>query len=284
MSDSILTLLNSDKPAQRKKGIGAAAKTADTRYLKQLALIYKTDPDPALRELAKKAGLYINKHQQEPVPAAPIQQPPAATDADDDLMALRDQVLANLPAEDEQEPEVTAPPTAREVAAAAPLAPTLEDMLPGGGGATAAQLDPEQAEFHYNTAFELHMKGNNARAALELGTAFHLHPDYANDPTAVSFAAEMTGKPPADAAAYIANPANWEAITELHGGITPGSAERGWVLQLSGWVLGVVALGIVLMLVVGFVQGDLFSAALGDVMESLFGGIVGENSVFNEGG
>jgi hypothetical protein len=165
MSDPILARLQHDDPEQRKRGISAAVKANDRRYLKALAYLVKTDPDPSVKEMAKKAGTRIHKQTQSQG-SAPVAPKPSA-----------------------------APPPQ-------PAPANLGDLLDNVGEAK----DPEQAAIHYDKAFELQLKGMNARAALELGTAFFLNPAYANDGTAVAFAAEMTGLPPQKAVAYISNP------------------------------------------------------------------------------
>lgn len=56
-----LTMLQSSDVNQRKQAIIALGKSGDKLALSPLAKIYRTDPDPALRELALKAGRHIQK-------------------------------------------------------------------------------------------------------------------------------------------------------------------------------------------------------------------------------
>ena len=63
MSQSLIDQLRSPNPAQRKQAIVALAKTGDHRVLQSLAEVYRTDPVPELRELALKAGRYIQQLQ-----------------------------------------------------------------------------------------------------------------------------------------------------------------------------------------------------------------------------
>jgi hypothetical protein len=271
MSDSILALLNSSDPAQRKRGIGAAAKSADRRYLKLLAHIYKTDPDPALRDLAKKAGVYIHKHQAAPSTPQPAPPAPPAADTDDSFTALRGDLLGDDAALD----PAPMPPRKPAPAKPAPAAP----VMTAGGTFIAGGVNPKQAEIHYNSAFEMHLKGANGRAALELGTAFHLNPAYADDPTAVAFAAELTGKPPEQVAAYIGNPANWKAMTEHLGGVSylPGELTSG-PRQLLVWFAGGVGVIALVMLGVWFAQSELFTETLqrvtDDLLQNFTGGMI----------
>src|SRR5947209_3519053 len=59
MFDLSVQQLDSPDPAVRRNAIIALGKSADGRALNVLAKVYRTDPDPALRELALKAGQHI---------------------------------------------------------------------------------------------------------------------------------------------------------------------------------------------------------------------------------
>lgn len=70
-SKTDLRQLRHRDPAQRKKAIKAAARSKDHSALKQLAKMAGDDPEPEIRELARKAGLYIRQQHGElgPQPA-----------------------------------------------------------------------------------------------------------------------------------------------------------------------------------------------------------------------
>lgn len=234
MSDPILALLQSPDPTQRKKGIGAAAKTADKRYLPALAQFVKTETDPELRELAKKAGSYIHKQSQ--VSAAPPAQ------------------------------SVPAAPTAPPVKEAPRLADLITEPL-------APVRDAQQAQIHYDKAFEMNLRGDNASAVLELGTALYLDSRYMQDKTTAAFAAELTGLSPAEAVQHLADPDNWRPLVEKHGGIkkdaTRSSNEwRQLILWGIAGLAGIILFGIAFQ----FVTGDVMQAALQEVFSGLFGG------------
>ncbi len=263
MSEHILTLLNSQNPTQRKRGISAAAKSADRRYLKPLGRIYKTDPDPALRELAKKAGIYINKQQPEPATAASA-RPTAAPSVDDDLMALRDDTLSATP------PPTDLPDLGTLLSAATPQPPTPSPAAEYPQQlVTAKAQNPGLAQMHYNNAFDLSLQGNNGMAALELGTAFHLNPAYATDAIAVAFAAELTGVPKEQAAAYISNPRNWKTITNQHGvtGTRPNTTTNSLLL----WIGGGIGFSVIVVILLIVVQSDAFMTVLQQASRDLFG-------------
>src|SRR5258708_334770 len=61
MFDQYLQQLVSQDAAQRRQAIIALGNSGDAQALAALANVYKTDPDPALRELALKAGRYIKR-------------------------------------------------------------------------------------------------------------------------------------------------------------------------------------------------------------------------------
>ncbi len=276
MSEQILTLLNNPDASQRKRGISAAAKTADRRYLKPLAQIYKTDPDPALRELAKKAGAYINK--QQPVPVTQPATVSPSRSVDDDLMALRDDALSD--AYHDPQPEPAAPvadalpdlATLLDTSEPAPPAPAPAAIAHHQNIVTAKEPNPKQANVHFNNAFDLNMQGNNGMAALELGTAFHLNPALVNDTAAVALAAELAGVPKEQAAAYISNPANWKAITDRHGGTQGGIDTATTTNSLLLWIGGGIALTIVIVVLLVVVQSEAFSEIIRQTFQDLFGG------------
>lgn len=268
MSEQILTLLKSDDPAERKRGIGAAAKSTDKRFLKPLAAIYKTDPDPQLRQLAKKAGVYITKQ---------------STPSDDALSSLRGEMLHGVdkPLSSSTGSQAVAQPASPATGTARADAPRLGDLL--DGNVPDAERDPDTAKVHYNTAFDLHLKGNDAHAALELGTAFRLNPAYAQDKTAVAFAAELTGKPQQEAAPYIADPANWRTITDQLGGLRGRVDANENLRGMFLWVFGAIGVFIFGLLVLAFINGPLFEATIRQFVENTFGGFFGNESPVGSG-
>src|SRR6185436_4124175 len=80
IDSQVVTQLESDDPEQRKAAIVALARAADAEALPLLVKRYRTDPDPALRELARKAGLHIKAQSQPPAAPPPMvpEVPPGA--------------------------------------------------------------------------------------------------------------------------------------------------------------------------------------------------------------
>ena len=64
MSQPFIDQLSSPDPAQRKQAIVALAKTKDHSVLQALADVYHNDPVPEIRELALKAGRYVQQTTQ----------------------------------------------------------------------------------------------------------------------------------------------------------------------------------------------------------------------------
>jgi hypothetical protein len=61
MLDDLFRQLRSSNPADRQKAIVALANTRDPAAIRPLADVYRTDPDPRIRELALKAGRYLQQ-------------------------------------------------------------------------------------------------------------------------------------------------------------------------------------------------------------------------------
>lgn len=74
-----LRLLKSRLPEEREQAIKALAQSKDPGALPYLADIYHNDPDESLRELARKAGVYIKKNSASASPA-PLPNVPRAED------------------------------------------------------------------------------------------------------------------------------------------------------------------------------------------------------------
>ncbi|MFN8375444.1 MAG: HEAT repeat domain-containing protein [Anaerolineae bacterium] len=73
MIDPYVNQLDSPDAERRKKAVIALGKSGDRAALPHLARVYKTDPNPEIRELALKAGRYLKRETeaQEIVPAEP---------------------------------------------------------------------------------------------------------------------------------------------------------------------------------------------------------------------
>jgi hypothetical protein len=72
---AVLAQLNDFDPSVRKQAVMALGRSKDPAALPYLAAVVRTDPDPELRDLARKAGQYIQA--QTKGAAAPAAEPPA---------------------------------------------------------------------------------------------------------------------------------------------------------------------------------------------------------------
>ncbi len=93
-----LRLLKSSRPEEREQAIKALAQSKDPSALPYLADIYRNDPDESLRELARKAGVYIKKNSGSDSPA-PLPNVPRA----EDLYGGHDDIV--LPVSDDLAPK-----------------------------------------------------------------------------------------------------------------------------------------------------------------------------------
>jgi hypothetical protein len=65
IDQQIINMLDDPNPQVREKAVKQLAKTQSQEAVQYLAVVYKTDDDPDVRELARKAGLYIKKKATE---------------------------------------------------------------------------------------------------------------------------------------------------------------------------------------------------------------------------
>jgi hypothetical protein len=206
MVDSqLLRMLGSKDASERKQAITALARSQDRAALPHLAKVYRSDPDPEIRELARKAGVYINKKvpKETPPKAAPFYMGggDAADDADDltggsgstygdsrytygalddDSMLGDEDLLADDLLDD------------REQAASKPVdAPRVS----AGAEARARDLLEQAMSFH--------SRGEQQKVIKALTEAFKKNPKLANDNYALNAAGSMTGLPRSQVAAAL---------------------------------------------------------------------------------
>ncbi|MBE0688551.1 MAG: HEAT repeat domain-containing protein, partial [Anaerolineae bacterium] len=70
MIDIYIQQLKSEDAARRREAIVALGKSNDPSALQPLAEVYRNDPEPALRDLALKAGRYLRQHTSQDVSSA----------------------------------------------------------------------------------------------------------------------------------------------------------------------------------------------------------------------
>lgn len=65
IDQQLINMIDDPNPQVRTQAVKQLAKTKSQEAVQYLAAMYKTDTDPEIRELARKAGLYIKKKQRE---------------------------------------------------------------------------------------------------------------------------------------------------------------------------------------------------------------------------
>lgn len=204
MVDSrLIKMLESPNPAQRKQAVTALAKSKDRAALPYLAKIYKSDSDPEVKELARKAGLYIQQNSpssstaaatpppaSRSAPPAYNRSPIAEPDEDNDYLyapppsrntgqgsgtftPLMDDDLRDPLLYDDDEPE-----------ASAPSKPMSKPVSKG---------DEERARILFEQAMTLHTRGETDKALKSLAQAFMKNPNLRNDSYVMNAASSMTG-------------------------------------------------------------------------------------------
>lgn len=184
MIDDLIQQLNSALPAERRAAIIALGKTRDAAALTALAQVYRNDPEPELRELARKAGVYIR--QNTPAPSAPASSAanvytPSTTGESYTQRRMREM--------EEQK-------RAEDEAAHQDAAPTAEPdgRRPVRGREYRVPKDKrDRAKAYIDAALSYNLKGDNAKAMKNLTEGISLDPNLINDPYFNSIATSVTG-------------------------------------------------------------------------------------------
>jgi hypothetical protein len=194
MFEKYLQYLRSIDSDIRREAIIALGKSGDPRALSALAYVYQTDPDPALRELAAKAGRYI----QRTAPNRP---------ADGSAPAPSPDSLWPGWASPGGKPDAPPPPWQPSWQAAltrqeeAPTEPeSFEEPEP------VRYVSPQRRQIgrgQLNQAFTYMTIGDEERALAELAKAVGTDPALASDQSARTLAADLMGEAPQKAMAAL---------------------------------------------------------------------------------
>lgn len=216
MFEQLVDQLKSADAAERREAIIGLGKLADPRALSHLAQVYKTDSDPALRELAAKAGRHINKLSKAATPDVARESPAEATPArrlPDILAAYTKPPEPEAVAESASKTaEVSRPPRSNlpDILSAytKPAAPPLSTptpappTLPVKAEPPEIELPPirpvspqrrETARRRLNNAFAYKLKDDDHNAMVELAKALSLDPELRDDNSAQGLAASLVG-------------------------------------------------------------------------------------------
>jgi len=188
--------LHSPDPALRRAAIIALANAKDAAALPALAALYRSDPDPELRELARRAGRYIQQYAGA-APSAP--PPPPAPPPSYSVIAP-----AAAPA---------STGSLLELASAAPPAPA--DAPP------VSARDQEIAQRMLDIATAHHINGDKGRAIEHLGKAVSLNPLLRREPFVANLTQALTGMDVAEALPILTHPDRRNALIASTGGLKP---------------------------------------------------------------
>lgn len=157
-----LQMLKSSRSEDREKAIKALAQSKDPSALPYLADIYRNDPDEALREMARKAGVYIRKNSAGASPA-PLPDVPRAEDryGEDD-----DSVL-----------------------------PVTDDLTPKRKNKPVTDAQRAQARGYLDQGLEASLAGDAKRAYTMLQKSVKIDPNIGQDSYSRSAISSITGLP-----------------------------------------------------------------------------------------
>jgi len=198
MLDDLISQLNDDDPARRREAIVALGKSKNPAALRPLAEIYRSDPEPDLRELARKAGVYI-RQQADAQPESPRQDSRRGGSAPPQ---------SNTPRSPQPEEEsytqrrMRALEESRRKALEA-AAPVDEEPLMGSEAASRRPIrgrkynvpkeNQERARKYVDAALTFNSNGDDAKAMKNLTEALSLDPNLINDAYFNSIATSVTG-------------------------------------------------------------------------------------------
>lgn len=196
MNRELLLQLKSPDPERRRQAIIALGRAKDPQALAALAEVYRRDPVPELRQLAFKAGRYIQQ-QTQTMP-----------------------VVGSVPPAQTASPQRTGPigteAFIRPAGTGALIQPEPEEEL------AVPARDAERAKTYYNRALDQHMAGDNEKALKELRRALEINPALRSDPVIQNLAQAITGIVGEQAVRLMADPEqDLESIAT--GGIAPAT-------------------------------------------------------------
>lgn len=163
-----LRLLNSRSAAERERAIKALAQSKDPDALPHLAKVYQNDPEPTLRELARKAGVYIRKYSSPSEDSLPLMS--SAYDYEDDDSRDDDSPLTPLDAD----------------------SPVIEEKTKNKPVSEAAQ---ERARGLVSQALDASMRGDQERAYKLVRQALKKDPGVGRDSYSRRALESITGLP-----------------------------------------------------------------------------------------
>lgn len=223
MFDKYIKQLEDEDPEMRRRAINALGNLGNPVALKALGQIYKNDPEPHLRQLAREAGLRIRdamNNPTKPVEDAPVM--PSPVSAPVESAPSVEQPVSEL--EHIEEPDidlVTTPPAPSggirplsdakkvqdEVASSAANAARLKALsqktattprkLPIPDKAKKYNVSEEnvkRAKEYMEGAMTAELAQDNARAMKLMANALSINPNLVKDPFFLGVASQVTGE------------------------------------------------------------------------------------------
>jgi len=186
----IIQALSSGDPDKRKKAVAYLAKSLDRDALPHLARVYKTDSDPEIRELAKKAGAYIQKNAPQQI----VDEPDDYQDEEDTAYSRYNNLYAD---DDEEEATSVSSASHRQH----PLyasdddddIASSDDDIPLPSNIQVSAVAEERAKSFVEQAMDWNVRGNNLKAVDLLKKAFKTNPRLVYDSYTMSLAMNITG-------------------------------------------------------------------------------------------
>lgn len=174
MYDEILALLDSSDPQERLRGVKRLARTEDPDVLRYLSAVVKTDPDEEVRDMARKAGRFIMKKQQEMQSGTPFMASPVDEPASGEAAKWVPQGRREIDLDDG--PQLEKRKSKREQS-----------------WAKVSERQAAVAKGHLDQAMDRYMKGERTKAVVALRKAFTLNPNLQNDDYAMALAGDILG-------------------------------------------------------------------------------------------
>lgn len=203
IDDKLIRQLNSPNVEQRKQAIAALAKSKDRDALSYLSNVFRSDADPEVRELARKAGIYINKNSPQSGGAGVVGG--GGNGGGNGSEKAKTTYAYDAVDEEEDDGYASAYGQYNDL-----YDDGADDDVDDDGGDEAdyedvkvTPLDEERANGLVQQALDIHMRGNNDKAIKYLSQAFAKNPGLKRDSYTMSLAATVTGLPGSQAIAYI---------------------------------------------------------------------------------
>jgi hypothetical protein len=200
MIDQMIRQLQDPDPQRRRQAIIALGQSKNPAAMQHLAQIFRNDPEPGLRELARRAGMHIRQAMASSggggaaAPAIPHHETRSTLDR---VMEVVDDVgepdfealLGGSSTMSESTPPIKeTPPTP----APPPSVPARSVPVRGREYAVTRE-DAQRSKGYIESALSLNMRRDNAKAMKLLAQALHINPNLVNDGYFMSVAGSVTG-------------------------------------------------------------------------------------------